>query len=177
MLVFMLLFTSSKMPLIKGDIYIYTMKIQFVIKVPLQNYETSSAWFFVVWYSQRIILPCEYNYGLDCDWPGRVFNISKCSEGLFPLVLLNICVLSLWILLIPHVHRSWPDCYMDVADNFDSAIFGFNEYMLERLYSLTEDIQCAELQYIFIFLNKMPMIVLWLKIDRFFKFILFDRHL
>lgn len=63
------------------------------------------------------------------------------------------------------------------TDNFDSAIFGFNEYMLERLYSLTEDIQCAELQYIFIFLNKMPMIVLWLKIDRFFKFILFDRHL
>lgn len=116
MLVFMLLFTSSKMPLIKGDIYIYTMKIQFVIKVPLQNYQTSSAWFFVVWYSQRII-PCEYtcNYGLDCDWPGRVFNISKCSEGLFPLVLLNICVLSLWILLIPHVHRSWPDCYMDVV--------------------------------------------------------------
>lgn len=43
MLVFMLLFTSSKMPLIKGDIYICTMKIQFVIKVPLQNYQTSSA--------------------------------------------------------------------------------------------------------------------------------------
>lgn len=46
------------------------------------------------------------------------------------------------------------------TDNFDSAIFGFNAYMLERLYSLTEDIKCAELQYIFIFLNKMPMIVL-----------------
>lgn len=49
--------------------------------------------------------------------------------------------------------------------------------MLEPLYSLTEDIQCAELQYIFIFLNKMPMIVLWLKIYRFFRFGLFDRHL
>lgn len=89
MLVFMLLFSSSKMSLIKGDIFILKIQlVKFLYKIIKQD----SAWFFVVSYSQRIIFPCEYHYGLDCDWPGRVFNISKCSEGLFPLVLLNICV-------------------------------------------------------------------------------------
>lgn len=46
MLVFMLLFTSSKMPLIKEDIHVFILKIQLVIKVPLQNYQTRQRMIF-----------------------------------------------------------------------------------------------------------------------------------